>query len=406
MARKEKSSLAKWLIQKNMKTAYIIGNDTRIRHIKINQEMIDEIGFYELKKQAFELENLGLLEVDWSAVKTDLKEIHFKLEDIPSLCEREGMEDLHEVWLRCCKDVEKRRSRVKEETWLHQYYSQLMGQLEKGAGIAEARQTELLDCLDAIAGLAEDVWKRKFSSDVLGDSKKFERVLQSRVTGVLKKYSSYAGYVDEGDVAKKDKKRIEQDLILSEFHILTYSQTLEVKGHLEYEIFDDGGEIHHVSTREQRYGAILNAQTLMHSVPVSLPGVRRIITIENKANYEDMKYEEDCLYIYVHGFPSFKERNFIKMMLQGQKEAVPVYHWGDMDYGGIRIYNYLKKELFPNLQPMKMGTTDFEKAISEGKGIPISKSKREKLEGMDAGDLDNLKRLILESGFEVEQENV
>lgn len=47
--------------------------------------------------------------------------------------------------------------------------------------------------------------------------------------------------------------------------------------------------------------------------PVKLSGVRRIMTIENKANYESMAYAEDTLYIFCHGFFSPKERRFLSL---------------------------------------------------------------------------------------------
>ena len=161
-----------------------------------------------------------------------------------------------------------------------------------------------------------------------------------------------------------------------------------------------------ISTRNQYYGTVINAQTLINSEPASLQGIKRIITIENQANYEDMTYEEDCVYIFVHGFPSFKERNFILQIMKLAEDGIEVFHWGDMDLGGIRIYQYLKKNLFPQLKPMNMRRKDFEKAIEEGHGIKLDNGKREKLEKMDAGDLEELKQCILEYGFVVEQENI
>lgn len=93
-------------------------------------------------------------------------------------------------------------------------------------------------------------------------------------------------------------------------------------------------------------------------------------------------------------------------MMKLAEDGIEVFHWGDMDLGGIRIYQYLKKNLFPQLKPMNMRRKDFEKAIEEGHGIKLDNGKREKLEKMDAGDLEELKQCILEYGFVVEQENI
>ena len=91
------------------------------------------------------------------------------------------------------------------------------------------------------------------------------------------------------------------------------------------------------------------------------------------------------------------------MMLDSQTEY---YHWGDMDYGGIRIFNYVKRSIFPEVRPLYMDRENYELALEAGVGIPLKESKREKLEKIDAGDLDELKRLILENDMEIEQETL
>ena len=74
---------------------------------------------------------------------------------------------------------------------------------------------------------------------------------------------------------------------------------------------------------------------MSHALPVYLEGVKQIITIENKANYEDMQYNPEILYIYVQGFPSPKERRFLDDLMKIAPQNIKVSHWGDMDYGGI-----------------------------------------------------------------------
>ena len=108
-----------------------------------------------------------------------------------------------------------------------QYYEKKKEQLENGSGMNDIMDPEFLLCLDAIGNLKEDIWKRKFSSDVLQDSKKFERKYQTRVTNVLKEYCECTELEemveDEGNNknAKERSKRLAQDLILSEFQIMT-----------------------------------------------------------------------------------------------------------------------------------------------------------------------------------------
>ena len=101
---------------------------------------------------------------------------------------------------------------------------------------------------------------------MLGDSKLFEKKYQRRVITVLRNHSPLS---EEG---------MTDDDILRIHGIRTYSQTLEWKGPLVYRI-GEGGEI---DTSLNVFGTVLNAQTLEHAGPVSLPGIRRIMLIEIK----------------------------------------------------------------------------------------------------------------------------
>ena len=68
-----------------------------------------------------------------------------------------------------------------------------------------------------------------------------------------------------------------------------------------------------------------------------------------------------------------------------------------MDLGGIRIFLYNQRKLFPGLKPYRMDASAYETAIAQGAGIPMKKEKKEKLQRLDAGDLDGLKECILEN---------
>ena len=82
------------------------------------------------------------------------------------------------------------------------------------------------------------------------------------------------------------------------------------------------------------------------------------------------------------------------------------YHWGDLDFGGISIFQFIKEKVFPKLLPYKMGEEDFREAISLGAGIDLEKDTKEKLEKKDAGILEGLKQVILDTGMTVEQEKL
>lgn len=154
------------------------------------------------------------------------------------------------------------------------------------------------------------------------------------------------------------------------------------------------------------YGTVINTQTLEHSRPFAISGCRRIMTIENKANYESMPYEEDVLYIFCHGYLTPKEVRFLKQLCMIVPKDCEFYHWGDMDFGGISIFQFIKEKVFPDLKPYRMDVKDFEEALANGAGIPMKDSTREKLERKEAGLLTELKAEILRTGMTIEQERL
>ena len=128
------------------------------------------------------------------------------------------------------------------------------------------------------------------------------------------------------------------------------------------------------------------------------------MTIENKANYEDMSYSEDTIYIFCHGFFTPKEVRFLRKFVDLVDSDCEFLHWGDMDFGGMNIFLFNQEKVFPKLKPYKMDTESFRSALEAGAGIPLAESTRKKLEAKEVGMLTELKNIILKTNQVVEQE--
>jgi hypothetical protein len=85
-------------------------------------------------------------------------------------------------------------------------------------------------------------------------------------------------------------------------------------------------------------------------------------------------------------------------------DEVTFEHWSDLDYGGIRIYLFMKNKVFPKVKPLNMDVSNYENLYKNTKGYSISEDKRKLLEKLDAGELTDLKECILKYGIEFEQE--
>lgn len=405
-------SLSRYIIEKAECDSYRAGMRSKQWHIEADQKLLDAVGGRSvLLRQAGELEKLtgisGKIIVKWKAVRTEIEKITVSSDAIPLLCQVEQIEDPRERQLSQMELTESWKSRVAQADWLIPYYDHILERLNSGKLVKDVPGLEdplFFLFLNKTAEERKPLYRRAFSAQVctiwngiaqtkqseskITPTKRFEKIYQSAVLSVLKQYSPL---YEEG---------MSDEELLTAHGILTYAQTLEFKGAVSYRI-DDGPAI---STAAQIYGTMFNKQTLENAVPISIVGIRQIMTIENKANYEKMQFRPDTLYIFCHGFFSPPERKFLSRVVALAGTDTEYFHWGDMDYGGIRIFKFLQKNLFPKLKPWKMDVTDYKMALQMGASISLETDKRERFEQMDAGVLTPLKEAILKNGKEIEQE--
>ena len=405
-------SLSRYIIEKAECDSYRAGTRSKQWHIEADQKLLDAVGGRSvLLRQAGELEKLtgisGKIIVKWKAVRTEIEKITVSSDAIPLLCQVEQIEDPRERQLSQMELAESWKSRVAQADWLIPYYDHILERLKSGKLVKDVPGLEdplFFLFLNKTAEERKPLYRRAFSAQVctiwngiaqtkqseskITPTKRFEKIYQSAVLSVLKQYSPL---YEEG---------MSDEELLTAHGILTYAQTLEFKGAVSYRI-DDGPAI---STAAQIYGTMFNKQTLENAVPISIVGIRQIMTIENKANYEKMQFRPDTLYIFCHGFFSPPERKFLSRVVALAGTDTEYFHWGDMDYGGIRIFKFLQKNLFPRLKPWKMDVTDYKMALQMGASISLETDKRERFEQMDAGVLTPLKEAILKNGKEIEQE--
>lgn len=405
-------SLSRYIIEKAECDSYRAGTRSKQWHIEADQKLLDAVGGRSvLLRQAGDLEKLtgisGKIIVKWKAVRTEIEKITVSPDAIPLLCQVEQIEDPRERQLSQMELTESWKSRVAQADWLIPYYDHILERLNSGKLVKDVPGLEdplFFLFLNKTAEEREPLYRRAFSAQVctiwngiaqtkqseskITPTKRFEKIYQSAVLSVLKQYSPL---YEEG---------MSDEELLTAHGILTYAQTLEFKGAVSYRI-DDGPAI---STAAQIYGTMFNKQTLENAVPISIVGIRQIMTIENKANYEKMQFRPDTLYIFCHGFFSPPERKFLSRVVALAGTDTEYFHWGDMDYGGIRIFKFLQKNLFPKLKPWKMDVTDYKMALQMGASISLETDKRERFEQMDAGVLTPLKEAILKNGKEIEQE--
>ena len=244
----------------------------------------------------------------------------------------------------------------------------------------------------------EECLERVFSLRCYGDSKYFERHTKKKIIEVIKKY-----FLAE----EKDFGMLGDEEILALVGIVKAPELMEFSGEMlgrlagqpvDFSIFP--------------HGIAINSHTVAELEITHLdPSIRKVLFIENKANYIDYifkKAQKNELVVYHGGFYSPPKGRFFKMVYEaGLRSEVEFLHWGDIDLGGFRMFHRLRTNIIPELKPYLM---DREAVISKKDyWIPMDdikyKAELEKLLGNEDYSLfHDVIELMLDQSCRLEQE--
>lgn len=104
-----------------------------------------------------------------------------------------------------------------------------------------------------------------------------------------------------------------------------------------------------------------------------------ILTIENRESYyrhiAEVNADRDALVIFTGGQPSHNVQTLFKHIIGLAPDNVPVYHWSDIDQGGIEIFTMMQS-LCPRLQPHLMSADILVRHGTPSEAIRISSMSR------------------------------
>ena len=296
------------------------------------------------------------------------------------------------------------------------------------SGDAETDQA-ILDMLVFMEQNDREQMERLVSSRLYGDSKHWERNIKSHVLSILRQI---------------DKERFgepaEDDELLRQRGIVRWPEIMEFCGAISVEL-EDGSVVDY---SRLRWGAYINSETIRRIRGVRLSDIRRILSIENKANYiwyisEQQKPDE--LVLCHGGFyspskgawlravaaaagleagsgqdaglaadlnsePAGRERNADR--LSGSPEII-WFHWSDIDLGGFRIFTRLRKNIVPDLKPYRMDAATLEINKDACRPFPNKNYRRalqKLLEEPDYQFFHEAVRWMLREGLCLEQEQL
>ena len=269
------------------------------RGLRIQQQDKNEIGSIELIKQAMDLEQENLVKIKWYSYLSEIEEVRYSLKDMPQFYSKAGKIPKTQRIKECREYLENEKQGIRTD-WICTYYDSLLEKLERGQIPRETEGDKLLfACLRGLDQLDEPVYKRAFSKHYLGNSKLFEKRIQSEILTIAKAYNPE---IDDN---------MDKTTILSQLYLEEYSQELAMKGNLILEL--NGREL---DLSLFTYGLVLNSQMLKYASIHSGQKISKVITIENKANFMSMPFEEGTLILFSHGYFTPRERDFLNVYIR------------------------------------------------------------------------------------------
>lgn len=262
---------------------------------------------------------------------------------------------------------------------------------------------DLVTVLLALPSIDGVVLKRVFSQSVLHDSKRFEQAVERKLLAIYRRYGLVEYEQDEE--------------YLDSLGIVEHPKLSRLAGSMRFRV---NGVVTDVGSLPGGIG--LSSETV-EALEIESIEAKRIICVENLTSYYQVvqvvgtKTEENflgpILVIYTGGFPHRSLQKFLwkvaAFLVGVETEQAPgVYHWGDMDYGGIQIFEFMKRNFFSYLVPYKMDPETYSRFLESG--VPFGELYQKKLEAIlkDSKYMawEPLLKAMLNTGKRVEQEGI
>ena len=225
---------------------------------------------------------------------------------------------------------------------------------------------KFVEGLDSVSDDGGEIMERIMSSRLYGDSKYYEKNVKSKALALLRSvYKSSMGSTSEQDGVSCDE-------LMQQYGITRWPEILQFTGNIRVKLDGDhpvddkligdhlvdghsvDGQL--IDYSSQQFGAYMNSLTLRHVTAVEVFETKRLIFIENLANYiwyVSTKRKSDEVVIWHGGFLSPVREKWFRMLCEAG-EKLKIFHWSDIDLGGFRIFAMLREKVAQSVMPMKM----------------------------------------------------
>lgn len=309
-----------------------------------------------------ELKRSGLIDYEWKKFEEGnlVEKIWLipKEQAIRSCYGRLGCTPTKEKAGRLLVLIEEYQRKLEPETSVSHFLREYMEKLRKKQKIQSfftedtCLNEDILKCLVYMEKNQEEQMERVMSAGLYGDSKRFEKQVKPKVLSILRHLKK-----------EEDEDVPEDEELPREKGIVRWPEILEFTGNLTV-CLKDGSMIDYGT---QKYGAYINSDTVKETCQITPKGIRRVLFIENKANYIwyiANKRRDDELIVFHGGcYSPIKGRWFQALYTGCQKRQgeIRYFHWSDIDAGGFRIFCRLRKNIIPELEPYWMDADTLKK---------------------------------------------
>lgn len=195
---------------------------------------------------------------------------------------------------------------------------------------------QLLAALEGILINEEECYIRELSMSLFNDSKVIEQ-METRLGSIITEFS----------ISTMPETSEE---VLAEFNIYKNPSYIMLKGEGEIQLRNSRFDL-----ADLPHGIGINSKDLDALYFLKNEGVKKLITIENLTVFNRFN-EEGAVILYLGGYHNRARRQ----MIQSFYEVYPhitYYHWGDIDCGGMRIFNDLVQKTQVPFKPLNMDLT-------------------------------------------------
>lgn len=244
--------------------------------------------------------------------------------------------------------------------------------------------TEIMYALAQIITQETEIPKRVFSVKHFNDSKKIEK-LETKLVRIMLDFGGYSRDVD----------------VLAEANIIKNPGYVYLKG---VGVFGCNGE---TIDLERLNGEIGLSSAIIDSLQIKTIDAQRIITIENLTTFHTYIPNHELI-IYLGGYHNSIRRKFLVKLYHAAKDT-PFYHWGDIDLGGLRILNHLRKKTEIPFKPLFMDKETLRKNSNYLKEIEDKryiKNLKKMLEDKDYEEFYEVIEYMIEKRVRLEQEAI